>query len=125
MYPTLQSLRRQQVNSVQNVPGSTGGWLGRLTGKPAVGRAEDEEPWRQTRDAEGVAAVMTDDLLLNLGRAVAHMVSRRVITAVLVFSLTLVHLRWRKWHWDGLVHLVLFYCCTFLYLSSFHEHSAL
>jgi len=38
MCATLHSLRRQQVNSVQNVPGSTGGWLGRLIGKPALGR---------------------------------------------------------------------------------------
>ena len=86
MYATLQSLRRQQVNSVQNVPGSTGGWLGRLTGKPTVGREEDEEPWRQTPDAEGVAAVMTDGVHLILGRAVAHMVSRRFITAVARFQ---------------------------------------
>jgi hypothetical protein len=34
------------------------------------------------RNTEGVAAVMTEGVLLALGRALAHMISRRLITAI-------------------------------------------
>lgn len=109
---------------MQNVPGSTGGWLDRLKRKPAVGREVDEDPCWQTRDAEGLATVNTDGKLLILGHAVAQMVIRQVITVISLLQSHACPLEVEKvtlgWACSPIILVLLVH-----YLPSFHDHSAL
>ena len=110
---------------MQNVPGSTGGWLDRLIGKPAVGLEKDEEPWWQTRDAEGVAAVNTEGKLLILGRAVTQMVSRRVIIVVILLQSHACPFEVEKEALGWACAPIIIKLLYVHYLPSFHDPSAL